>query len=387
MRVHIALQTVLCFILFDHDARSQIHDTSRVVRPGVVHLKRIDTSGPWQINVLTIDLNQPDLTIESARARDLYRGRERTSSIANRKNSSLMHVVAAINADFFSLESGESMNYQIIGGEFVKAFSVKSPPRSQFGMTMSGRPLIERYSFVGHVYWNNGTTSEVSGINHFRRRNAVTLFNRHAGESSPIDSTGLGTRDRVLAPCGRSGDTLLFVIAGGVYVGGGAPVSDTTAVLSLVGESETKRNISIGDTVRIMLSLDPNRSSLRTLIGGAPLIVHGRRNVTASDDYLEGTAADFSSKRHPRTGVGFSRDSTIVYFITVDGRQESSMGMTLSEFAELMISLGVAEGLNLDGGGSTTMVVSGSIVNQPSDAAGERPVGNCLLLVEHTSNH
>jgi exopolysaccharide biosynthesis protein len=55
--------------------------------------------------------------------------------------------------------------------------------------------------------------------------------------------------------------------------------------------------------------------------------------------------------------------------------------MTLAEFADLMISLGVYQGLNLDGGGSTTMVVEGKIVNSPSDATGERPVANCLLVV------
>jgi exopolysaccharide biosynthesis protein len=68
--------------------------------------------------------------------------------------------------------------------------------------------------------------------------------------------------------------------------------------------------------------------------------------------------------------------------VTVDGRQSESVGMSLAEFAELMISLGITEGLNLDGGGSTTMVIRGSIVNSPSDASGERPVANAVLLME-----
>jgi len=56
--------------------------------------------------------------------------------------------------------------------------------------------------------------------------------------------------------------------------------------------------------------------------------------------------------------------------------------MSLQEFGDLMVGAGVFEGLNLDGGGSTTMVVDGVVVNSPSDAAGERPVANCLLLME-----
>jgi exopolysaccharide biosynthesis protein len=55
--------------------------------------------------------------------------------------------------------------------------------------------------------------------------------------------------------------------------------------------------------------------------------------------------------------------------------------MSLQEFAELMVSFGIAQGMNLDGGGSTTMVVEGNVVNSPSDAAGERPVANCLILL------
>ena len=55
--------------------------------------------------------------------------------------------------------------------------------------------------------------------------------------------------------------------------------------------------------------------------------------------------------------------------------------MTLPELAQVMIDLGSYEAMNFDGGGSTTMVVEGKVVNRPSDAAGERPVGSALLVV------
>ena len=68
--------------------------------------------------------------------------------------------------------------------------------------------------------------------------------------------------------------------------------------------------------------------------------------------------------------------------MTVDGRQQSSIGMSLVEFGDLMIGLGCYQALNLDGGGSTTMVVENKIVNSPSDSTGERPVANALLVVK-----
>jgi len=55
--------------------------------------------------------------------------------------------------------------------------------------------------------------------------------------------------------------------------------------------------------------------------------------------------------------------------------------MTLVELAALMRRLGAWQAMNFDGGGSTTLVVGGSIVNAPSDATGEREVGNALLVV------
>jgi exopolysaccharide biosynthesis protein len=68
--------------------------------------------------------------------------------------------------------------------------------------------------------------------------------------------------------------------------------------------------------------------------------------------------------------------------LVVDGRQPSvSVGMSLAELARLLIELGAHDGINLDGGGSTTMVVKGTVVNRPSDPTGERPVSDAILVL------
>ena len=56
--------------------------------------------------------------------------------------------------------------------------------------------------------------------------------------------------------------------------------------------------------------------------------------------------------------------------------------MTLVELGDFLVSVGVYQGLNFDGGGSTTLVIDGKLVNRPSDAAGERTVGNAILVRE-----
>ena len=81
----------------------------------------------------------------------------------------------------------------------------------------------------------------------------------------------------------------------------------------------------------------------------------------------------FADRRHPRTAVGIDRKGSRLWILVVDGRQEAySGGMTLPELADLLLALGAAEAINLDGGGSSVMVVAGRRISRPSDAEGER---------------
>ena len=87
--------------------------------------------------------------------------------------------------------------------------------------------------------------------------------------------------------------------------------------------------------------------------------------------------------RHPRTAVGSTSNGKVLLLVTVDGRQEGSIGMTQMEFAKLLLSLGAYNAINLDGGGSTTMVTRETgttnvkIVNNPSDSL-PRAVTNAI---------
>lgn len=93
----------------------------------------------------------------------------------------------------------------------------------------------------------------------------------------------------------------------------------------------------------------------------------------------------FSYMRHPRTCLGITEESLI--FMTVDGRSEEADGMSLIELQQYMLDLACTDAINLDGGGSTTLWTEmQGVVNQPSDAAGERPVANAIIIqVQHAS--
>jgi hypothetical protein len=109
-------------------------------------------------------------------------------------------------------------------------------------------------------------------------------------------------------------------------------------------------------------------------IGGSPVLVQGGAVVESA---VNGT--DGFSRRNPRTAVGHRADGTVL-LVTVSGRgADGSVGMTLRELAALFVRLGASDALNLDGGGSTTMVIGGELQNVPSDGL-ERAVSSALVL-------
>jgi len=139
-------------------------------------------------------------------------------------------------------------------------------------------------------------------------------------------------------------------------------------------------NIFPGDTLSIRLNLPPSSGILQELIGGTPRII--RNGIKSVEWEQESISSCFAHDRHPRTAVGISADVTNVFLVTLDGRQSDlSAGMSLYELADYMLEWGVFQAVNLDGGGSTTMVVRGKITNSPSDGGGERSVANTLMAV------
>jgi len=90
---------------------------------------------------------------------------------------------------------------------------------------------------------------------------------------------------------------------------------------------------------------------------------------------------EFAAERHPRTAIGFDAERRRLWFVVLDGRREGvSEGMSLPELAGLFRSLRASDAINLDGGGSSVMVIRGAAVSRPSGPVGERRVVNGLIL-------
>jgi exopolysaccharide biosynthesis protein len=111
------------------------------------------------------------------------------------------------------------------------------------------------------------------------------------------------------------------------------------------------------------------------LAAGPRLVVGGEVRVTLDE---EGFFGSYLRQPHPRTAAGRTADGALILMV-VDGRQTASRGVTLDELARLMVEAGAVDALNLDGGGSSTLVVNGTLVNRPTGGSTEREVMSALV--------
>ncbi|MDY0060463.1 MAG: phosphodiester glycosidase family protein [Myxococcota bacterium] len=107
-------------------------------------------------------------------------------------------------------------------------------------------------------------------------------------------------------------------------------------------------------------------------------IVSGIGAVLRDGNAVQEYQVDHYTTRQPRTGLGLSRDGRTLYLAVVDGRSGSSLGVTTQKLGSILKDVGAWQGINLDGGGSSTMWVQGrGVVNRPADGS-ERTVSNHL---------
>ncbi|BAH37730.1 hypothetical protein GAU_0688 [Gemmatimonas aurantiaca T-27] len=362
--------------------------------PGLRHEVRLDPRGPWRFHIVEIDLQNPALSLDVVRAKDALQGRERTSLMAKRVQSDTSRVRVAVNADFFDLATGENENNQVLGGEWWKGLPLTDSPydtydnvHGQVAIDPAGGLTFGRFILDARA-WTRTSAVPVLSINSKPkgRYESTALYTARYGATAPTD-TGRVAELR-LRPIGVRGDTLLYAAPDTASSRSGGAIPRDGALL--VGTGDRAAGVaamSRFDTVRVHLNTWPRLTSQRApkaVIGGWPLVLQDGENVAARAATLEGTISRNAEARHPRTAIAVSRSGQTAWLVTVDGRATNSVGMTLVELAEFLRTLGAWHALNFDGGGSTTMVIDGRVVNVPTDAAGEREVGNALIVRERT---
>ena len=367
--------TITLLILVANSGFARQHVTRRLAS-GVIHHEYYLPQGPWSIHVLEVDLSYSNLIIETAKAHSTLIGRAKTSLLADSLIRFGQNLIGGINGDFFSKE-GIPTGCQILGG-----VPLKNPiSRSVFAVTKDMRPAIDIVRLHAQVLTSNSKMLAISGINGPRNEDDLVLYNSFKGGSSRTNAFGAEAMLKPLKHSNEDGNAACEVI-NIADNHGDSPITDGNWVLSAHGKSRNTllNTLGAGEKVKLSISYPPVGSPIYSLVGGGPRIL--RDGAISIENVQENIPDAFCQARHPRTAIGFSQDSSGIFLVTVDGRQSGfSVGMTLSELAEFVWSIGVWQAVNLDGGGSTTLVVRDQVLNSPSDATGERPVGNAVFVI------
>ncbi|MBD0738462.1 hypothetical protein BGM09_34590 [Streptomyces sp. CBMA29] len=348
-------------------------------------------------HVLAVDLRESrtrlDLLTPGAVA-----ARQAVSGLADDRQA-----VGAVNGDFFNITedqhpgvapTGSSVGPEIGSGRDLKAavpdgqrFGPAMPPgdttRDVLGMGKDRRLRLDRLDLRGSVRTPQGSIP-LGGYNQY---------------ALPVGGVGAytadwGTVSRQRAVCGTdtsrgagcSTDTYEVTVRQGRVAavaqapGAGAIPAGSTVLLGRDAGADTLRALRVGERVEVDSRLTPtlSREPYVFAVGGFP-VLRGGQPLAGLDDTTAAT----------RTAAGFDASGSTLYLLALDGSAESGAGLTIAELASVMRELGADSAVNLDGGGSTTLVardpgaVAVTVRNHPSGGA-ERPVANAIGVFSRT---
>lgn len=336
---------------------------SRPVAPGITFTSfdRYDAAGWLRADALSADLSG------GVKAGYINSGEvsktEPLSGPAKRARA-----VAAVNGDFFDINrSGAALGVGVQKGALIQ--SPTSGWNNAVAITGDGVGRVLKIYFEGTATPQGGSPISLTQFNQIVQANGVGLF-------TPL----WGSYNRARAVEGAAKVTEVVLVDGAVTevrdaAGTGLIPAGTTILLGRDAGATALAALRTGD--RLDVKYQPKAADggdVDTAVGGSYVLVKDGVAQNSTDQAA-----------HPRTAVGFSADGRKMYLLTVDGRQVDSRGVTLNELAAMMVELGAHNALNLDGGGSSTLLARepGSadpqVENSPSDG-GERHVPNGLAL-------
>lgn len=349
----------------------------RIIGPGVRYTRVYRSTGPCSIQIVEADTSDPLIHVGTSLPVRRIVGAARLSTQAGLLANSERYPIAAVNGDYFIPNQGRYHGVPI-GACIVDREIIHSPyPRSALIVDRNGGARIEILRMQGAVIRPDGEQLSIRSVNHPRERNGLVVYTSRFGSSTRTSTAGT---ELILAPeslpvrCGEHNTAVVREVRRGI---GNAPIPAEGLVLSAGGTmAALLAGVEVGEQIGFRLDLSPELSDAQEVIGGGPRLVRDGR--AAVEDEANVVARTGGRYRHPRTLVGIRGRS--VFMVTVDGRRPGySVGMTLWEAARLMQSLGCTDAMALDGGGSTTMWVRGSVNNRPSGGR-ERAVSNGLMV-------
>lgn len=320
------------------------------ISPGVTHenYQRFTTNGWWNINVLRVDLTDRYTSLGSLFNPSGLSSRDSIGGMVEKKNA-----IAGINGDFYNFQPiPNSLGALVDNGRILS-----SPNHLPVFYLEDQRAMVDYFTTrITLTNWRSGYQLPITTINKVSTNfDTIMMFNSHWGTKS------IGNRFHQ--------DLTEFLVINDIVVdkrtGGAAfdiPTDESSFVIS--SRSSWVNDFQPGDRIQLDISITPDLKRLQFAIGAGGIILKDGQ-ATNTDVVVSGN--------HPRTGIGINKDGKEVILVTIDGRDSSFKGVSQEMFGAILRDLGAWNGVNLDGGGSTTMVVKpngeakATVLNKPSE--------------------
>ncbi len=313
--------------------------------------------GPIRAYLLAIDWKAPGITLDYANDGAV----RRTAPV--KKMLARDRAVAGVNGDFFDIgDTGAPLG---IGRDRQRGLlnGRATGWNSAFYLTRSGRPEIGPIAATARI-------KERPGL-HVNHVNSPEVFPGNVGLYT--SKWGLTSGYRITG--GQKSKVRMVRVRNGVVVRNTVRLPSNTRI-------DGEMLVGRGDGAKALVGLKRGtKVTVRTRVQDTPrMAITGNQFLV--DDGLIKVIDD--REMHPRTAIGIDRDTHEILLLVVDGRQSFSRGYTMVELAQKMIDLGADEALNLDGGGSSTMVAKRArvtdVINSPSDGF-QRSVANAVEVL------
>lgn len=341
-------------VAFEQEITSKYKNSKIVsVEKGVKHVRmiRFYNNKPVRINIVELSKGvNEDLVIEPTIASGTLASKSKISNIANRENA-----IVAINGGYFKPQTGVPLGTLMIN---KKVYTGPIYDRVAMGIFDNGFDMA-RVQLRAQVETNKGGL-KIDNINQPRMLSTHTIvYTSDWGEYSP--------------PCPKYGVQIVVENGKATRMSYGSNRIPKDGFV-IVGAEKNLNSIKDAKRFKLNVKINPEWKDVNHIISGGPYLIKN------GDIYVDMTAQKLGSVggRNPRTAIGYTRDNHLI-MLTADGREGSSIGLTLVELANLMKELGCVNAMNLDGGGSTVMFVKGQVVNKPA-VQGGIPLSHTLTV-------
>lgn len=327
------------------------------VADGVKHIRmvRYINSRPVKINIVEVNTKiNPNIEIAPQLASTNLKHRATIRTIATRNNS-----IAAVNGTYFKPQNGVPLGTLMINKKVYTG-----PIYNRVAMGIGNNEYKMAQVQFNSTLKAGRENLKIDNINQPRMLSTyVLLYTADWGQTSPTPpkyGVNIAIKDNKIT-------TISY---------GSTAIPENGYVIS--GPKAKLEPFFSAKKISLDIKMVPEWENINHIISGGPYLVKD------GSVFIDVTAQKLGAitGKNPRTAIGYTAENEFI-MVTVDGREQASVGMTLGELARMMKDFGCINAMNLDGGGSSVMYVNGRVVNNPAQRGGI-PISNALTISERT---